>query len=212
MTSTYRGLYHEWERGQWEAGAVDVSVDRATWRGVGPQERTAVLRVLGDAQVAAVRSGEALVALIDAAPAEEQQVFLTTELVDASRHAVFYDHWLVEVTGVAGDMESRVDQNAAASTAEIRTIVDAVSQSANRLREATGVRDVLAAALRSLQSLVAVTGGRSSRTALQEVLTFHSMPGLEEGLAAVERDQERHARFAELLSADLATVAPAVRP
>ena len=46
---------------------------------------------------------------VAAAPLLEQKIFLTTQLVDETRHAVFFDRWFEEVVAAGdGDLRERL--------------------------------------------------------------------------------------------------------
>ncbi len=84
-TSSFRDLYYQWEANQWEALAIDLPDDV---RHDLPDEIVRALRIMRAIDEWSLRS---LVPLMDAAPTEEQQVFLSTQLVDEARHHVLLD-------------------------------------------------------------------------------------------------------------------------
>ncbi|MGH2808070.1 MAG: hypothetical protein ACRDKT_12445, partial [Actinomycetota bacterium] len=99
----YRQLYYRWERQQWEAGAIDFAADREQWRSLDASMRRSLLWWIAPFYVGEEQVTNSLVSFVDAAPTEEQGVFLTTQLVDEARHTVFLDRFVDEVVGDSGD-------------------------------------------------------------------------------------------------------------
>src|SRR3712207_6390599 len=95
---SYADLYSRWERGNWQATALDFTQDLTDWHeGFSDLERRAALWNYsmffhGEDSVA-----DNLSPYIDAAPLEEQKYFLTTQQVDEARHAVFFNRFMQEV-------------------------------------------------------------------------------------------------------------------
>src|ERR1700710_2868390 len=98
---SYEDLYARWERGNWQATAIDFTQDAIDWREkLTEEQRTSALWLYtlffhGEDSVA-----DNLSPYIDAAPGEEQAYFLTTQQVDEARHAVFFHRFMQEVVGV----------------------------------------------------------------------------------------------------------------
>src|SRR5688572_19692030 len=113
MARRYRDLYYRWEREQWEAGAIDLSEDRTAWPLLDANRRARLIDGLTSLRAAGVRATETMGATIDAAPTEEQQVFLTTRLADVARHTVFLDRYFEEVVGAAARSKPAAEDPAA---------------------------------------------------------------------------------------------------
>src|SRR4051794_21708873 len=100
---SYADLYARWERGNWQATAIDFSADREQWwTAFSELERRAALWNYsmffhGEDAVA-----DDLAPFIDAAPLEEQKYFLATQQVDEARHSVFFHRFMHEVVGIGG--------------------------------------------------------------------------------------------------------------
>jgi ribonucleoside-diphosphate reductase beta chain len=105
--SDARGLYYLWEQQQWEAGKIDLAVDATQWDGLEPGLKRPVADSVSWRRLRAQIATDALVPFVDAAPSEEQQVFLTTRLVDEARHLVFFDRIRAEVFHDERDIEER---------------------------------------------------------------------------------------------------------
>ena len=88
-----RELYFEWERGQWEAGAIDLVADAQEWPGLSAPFQTTVLSLLGCWYRDGSRMQELTVALADGVLTEQDQVFMTAQLADAARHSVAFDRY-----------------------------------------------------------------------------------------------------------------------
>ena len=102
---TYEDLYRRWEKGNWQAMAIDFSQDaESTGARSSPtssaRARCGTTRLFfwGEDAVA-----DGLSPYIDAAPTEEQKYFLTTQQVDEARHAVFFNRFMKDVVGIGGD-------------------------------------------------------------------------------------------------------------
>ncbi len=181
MSSSGRDLYYLWEQQQWQAGKIDLSRDAPA-----PiQAAVETLLVLKDALTSA------LVPFVDVIPDEEDQVFLSTELVDEARHAVLFDRVLAEVLGVPGSMEARV-----ALAGE--RLSEAWSRRLGLLGEASasvraGGQEALVAGIRVTH--IEIKG--AAKELLEEIrAAAGSMPGLIAGLDLVDRDEGRHLAFA----------------
>src|SRR5713226_3983223 len=94
---SYRELYNRWERQQWRTQDIDFVPDRIQWEGLPDEEREEHLAGLaaffqGEASVT-----DALAPYVIAMPDEEMRFYITTQLVDETRHTVFFDRFFREV-------------------------------------------------------------------------------------------------------------------
>jgi ribonucleoside-diphosphate reductase beta chain len=203
VAPSYRRLYYDWEHEQWEAGAIDLAEDRRQWRvGLGSDIRDELLDTVSFAYAAAEQITRGVAAFVDAAPLEEQQVFLTTQLADAARHIVFFDRVYSEVLGKDAEIEMRLPIVAGRLNAEDRRLLlDELPEVVARIqadlgdpeRLVEGVRLVLGTVvemlLARLRNLLVVIGDR--------------FPGIRHGIATIVRDVTRHADFGRLFLADM---------
>lgn len=186
----YRTLYYRWEQERWEAGAIDLSVDREQWsQSLAPELKGLVLWTLTPLHAAAQLAVTALVPVVDAAPAEEQQVLLTTQLADVARHVVLLDRFYSEVsTGATRPGAPHLE-------APEKTLVDVVSASAARIE-----RDEIDSLIEAILTYHLVVEGALGLTLLRFLVNHaHSaqcLPGLTQSLTAVTRDHVRHVQFA----------------
>jgi ribonucleoside-diphosphate reductase beta chain len=193
----YRDLYYRWEVEQWEAGKLDLSEDKRAWRKLGREQQRAMSRNISMLRL----SGEtdALVSFADAVPTEEQQVFLTSQLADQARRAVFLDRYAAEVMdGEAGDRRDEF----------LRDQLENVSR---RLKSGPQV-DALAEgiALYHLLFLGAVTPARQ-RFIVDHLHREHLLPALRRGVTAMARDQVRHVSFGVRFVHDVTTQQPRLK-
>lgn len=197
--SGYRDLYYRWEHEQWEAGKIDLTPDAGAWDELDPFGR----RQLGDCvnwrRMRSELATTALVAFVDAAPTEEQQVFLTTELADEARAGVFLDRVASEVLGAGEkDMAAR----SAAATRNVDPRVEALLQAslpraATRLRSAGDpVAELVAAVAGYHLGVVGLFGLTEARSLAARSELAETLPGVLGGLTMIERDSVRHVAFA----------------
>lgn len=195
----YRDLYYSWERRQWEAGAIDFSEDRRQWRDdFTPEMRRSLLWALSSLSVGEEQGTELLVPFVDAAPSEEQQVFLTTQLADRARHAVFFDRFYSEALDERSDtMDMRLAGRAARHDGRRSLLVEVLAEASRKIaREPHNFNALVEGVV--LYHIV-IEGGLALTA--QRLLLDHAgrqgfLPGLRHGLTAVVQDQERHVTFA----------------
>src|SRR5688572_12324975 len=106
---SYRDLYLRWERLNWKVADLDFTQDRADWLALDEAKKERLLWTLAAFYVAEQRVAATLTPYITAAPKLEQKIFLTTQVVDEQRHAVFFDRWFQEVVAAGdGDLAVRL--------------------------------------------------------------------------------------------------------
>ena len=193
----YRELYYQWEKGQWEAGAIDLSVDRGQWKGLDPEARDAFLWWLSSFYAGEAGVTDHLVPFVDAAPTEEQGVFLTTQLVDQARHTIFFDRFYAEAAEVSGaDMEGRVERQAGRlDPAQQRLLDDELPAVAERIRDGYGLAALVEGVTLYHLLIEGTLGITGHRYLLDHVTERDILPGLRAGLTAVQRDSIRHVSF-----------------
>ena len=187
-----RALYYRWERQQWEAGAIDFSIDAADWRELEPQARTSLLEslsCLSDRSDGGDRTEDLLVPFVDAVPTEDQQVFLTSQLADRARAGVFFERFASDAVG-AGDPAEGLRGDG------LVELLDMVAARAELVRHQ---RDASASLYEGIflynvlfQGVIAPIVHRD----VDDLLTkLRRLPGLRAGLLALARDSTRHALF-----------------
>ncbi|MDQ3879398.1 MAG: hypothetical protein M3290_13795 [Actinomycetota bacterium] len=192
QTDPYRALYYRWETEQWSAEAIDLSRDPSRWRDLGPASKSALATFVALFRACALAGIEHLVAFAEAAPTEEQHVFLTTQLVDAARHVVFFDRAAREVVGVTeGPPEGVLSEGARSLLSERLPAV------ARHLRDDPSDETALLDGIVLYHLLVEHALELSLVKFLLGHLSSHAaLDGFRAGAAAVGRDLARHVDFA----------------
>jgi ribonucleoside-diphosphate reductase beta chain len=196
--SSYSDLYYRWEHEQWSAGEIDFTEDRRQWDAeVSEGLRRSLLWQLASFYVADEQVTDALVPYVDAAPTEEQQVFLSTQLVDAARHLVFFDRFFSEVLGEEGDMSSRLSAQPGRLNAGAKTLLLGLLPDAGRKIRSDG--DRLDSLIEGIALYHLVIEGTVATTTQRSLVAFLNesglLPGLREGFTAIARDMTRHVGF-----------------
>lgn len=208
----YRDLYYGWEEGQWEAGTVDLSDDRRHWKEMAPTARDSFLWWLSSFYAGGVGVTDALVPFVDAAPSEEQGVFLMTQLVDQARLAVFFDRFYAEAIEVPGaEMERRIEVQAdRLDPTHARLLHDELPAAADRIR--AGGPTALVEGVVLLHLLIEGTLGLTvQRFLFDHASAGHILPGFLAGLTALQRDTLRHVNFGTRFLREAVELDPAHR-
>lgn len=199
-TPDYRQLYYRWERQQWQAGTIDFTEDRRQWTegDFSDAQRRSFLWGLSSFYVGEEQVTETLVPFVDAAPTEEQQVFLTTQLVDEARHTVFFDRFYDEVLDEEGDdMRSRLDRqserlNAGWQTLLLEMLPEAAAAIRSSPDDVTKLVEGIVLYHIVIEGSLALTG---QRFLLDYLRKENLLPGFRQGFTAVARDESRHVGF-----------------
>ncbi|HWC32167.1 MAG TPA: hypothetical protein VG709_03480 [Actinomycetota bacterium] len=197
-----RDLYYRWEREQWEAGAIDFAPDRSAWPALDPATRTSILAALACVLVPDGRVAELLVPFVDAVATEEEQVFLTTQLVDEARAVVLSDRFFEEVVQGKSKTEKRDEVEPGVGLAN-RRLDELFAQVAPRA-EAVRVDRMPSAELHAGLLLLDVVFEGVVLVAVTRRLCHWlerdaGLDGLRTGLVNLGRDVTRHVLFAEHL-------------
>lgn len=202
---SYRDLYYSWERDQWAAGEIDLSEDRRGWDGLADGMQRRVSGIVAISHLFSERSTQLLVPLVDAAPTEEQQVLLTTEMVDAARHTVFFDRFSQHVLGSAGgDMAARVGGDAQTLFPSLRTLVtEDLPLSTAALHAAPQEVGLFADAVKLYHLRIEAPLVAEQKALVDGLEEADALPGLRAGLTHVSRDGARHLGFARRLLGEL---------
>ena len=198
--ATPMDLYHRWEKQNWSTQDLDFSIDAEQWNsmagimeGIRTEfQRTFTLFFIGEQAVT-----DTLSPLVHAAPDEPARIFLSTQLVDEARHAVFFSRFFEEVIGVTGGLTAALNALRDKTVGGFRTIFD------NQLVEATDAvrvdpddygKWVEAITIYHLvvEGMLALTGQKYLLSLLREM---QMLPGFYAGFTAVARDESRHVNF-----------------
>jgi ribonucleotide reductase beta subunit family protein with ferritin-like domain len=207
---SYADLYARWERGNWQATAIDFSADREQWQtGFSELERRAALWNYsmffhGEDAVA-----DDLAPFIDAAPLEEQKYFLATQQVDEARHSVFFHRFMHEVVERGdGTIADALRATEPELTWGFRRTFQMLDEVTGELRKDRS-RTALARAVTMYHFIVEATLAQPGQHFIGDYLGRRELlPGFREGMDHVAQDEQRHIGFGVKLLHDLAREDP----
>ena len=179
-----RALYYRWEREQWEASVLDLARDAADWAALEVDVKTALSSAMSSIFPPEEHLGDLLVPFVDAVESEEDQVFLTSQLVDQARAVVFGGRLRTE-TGIALETQETLNELFDA----IRLRADAVRAEREQnepLYEGLLLHNIVFEGVLA-STLIQVVGEYLDRTSM--------LPGLRAGLINYARDITRHVQF-----------------
>jgi ribonucleoside-diphosphate reductase beta chain len=209
---TYRELYYRWERQQWQTQEIDFIADRIQWEDMSDEERTSHITTLSTFFQGEACVTDALAPYVLAAPDEEMRIFLTTQLVDESRHTVFFDHFFREVVEIDADglEEALALARQHINRATSHILLEALPETADRIRQDPGnlphlIEGVVLYHL-IIEGTMALAG---QRALLERFREEHVFPALCSGMAALTRDESRHVLFGVRFLRDMLQQDPA---
>lgn len=197
-TPDYRELYYRWERQQWSAGDIEFAGDHRQWHETfSPELRRTFLWGLASFYVGEEQVTSALVPYVDSAPTEEQQVFLTTQLVDEARHTVFFDRFYSEVLESEGrDMRARVEAQMPQLNDGFRILLlERLPAISEKIRGDRDNLELLVEGIVLYHLVVAAVAITSQRHLLNFTREAGLLPGFRQGFTAIARDESRHVSF-----------------
>ncbi|HEY1349383.1 MAG TPA: ribonucleotide-diphosphate reductase subunit beta [Ktedonobacteraceae bacterium] len=195
---TYRELYYRWERQQWRAQDIDFASDALQLDQMTEKEWEEIISI-----VAAFFQGEAsvtdaLAPYIMAMPDEEMRFFITTQLVDETRHTVFFDRFFKEVLEVDDEtIEERLLLAQQFMNPSMRFIlIDSLTQVARHLQAEPENRALLIEGVVLYHVIAEGTMGVAGQRQLLEHFRRNNLfPAFRGGFTAVARDESRHVLF-----------------
>jgi hypothetical protein len=210
---SYPDLYARWERGNWQASAIDFSEDACHWQEeFSDFEREAALWnyalfFWGEDAVA-----DGLSPYIEAAPGEEHKYFLATQQVDEARHAVFFSRFMEEVAGVeGGSIGERLTAVEPRLTWGFRKVFGRLETMCEELRRKP-TRTNLAAAITLYHIVIEAGLAQPGQHFIASYLEERQiMPGFRFGMEKVAQDEQRHIGFGVKLLSDLCREDPDCR-
>jgi ribonucleoside-diphosphate reductase beta chain len=193
-------LYFRWEKQNWRSQELDFSQDLEHWTGMAGEfegfrtelQRTFTLFFIGEQAVT-----DTLSPLVHSAPDEPSRIFLSTQLVDEARHAVFFSRFFDEVIGIPGGLSAALAAVRGNTVDAFRKIFD------NELVDATdAVRldphdygkwiEGITIYHLIVEGMLALTG---QKYLLGIVREMGILPAFYTGFTAVARDESRHVNF-----------------
>jgi 1,2-phenylacetyl-CoA epoxidase catalytic subunit len=192
---SYDDLYRRWEQGNWEAYAIDFSEDREGWRALTEIQRKSALWIYSMFFYGEDSVTDNLAPYIDAAPKEEQKYFLATQQVDEARHAVFFHRFFREVIGAGESISSTLAYTEAQLGWGYRNVFDRLDRMAEDLRKDRSLPN-FARAIALYHMVVEATLAQPGQHYIEDYFAkAGTMPGFNQGMANVSRDEQRHIGF-----------------
>jgi ribonucleoside-diphosphate reductase beta chain len=194
----YTELYALWERQNWRAHELDFSVDREQWVTTPRESQIHTTWSLGSFYIGEERVTADLVPFVAAAPSGEVEAFLSTQLVDEARHAVFFDRFGSEVMVLeAGDLRGRLKELEELMIEPWHTLFDDDLRGiSKRIAERPDDMDLFVEGITTyhmvIEGVLAMTGQHFLLKYMEEHGLF---PGFRKGFSLVERDEHRHIAF-----------------
>jgi ribonucleotide reductase beta subunit family protein with ferritin-like domain len=203
---SYRDLYLRWERLNWKVADLDFTQDRADWLALDEGKKERLLWTLAAFYVAEQRVAATLTPYVTAAPKLEQKIFLTTQIVDEQRHAMFFDRWFQEVVAAGdGDLAVRLKSSRQWLGPGFAPLFDVyLEEVTSELRDNPGDIRLFAKAIAMyhivIEGVLALTG---QKFILAWARNNDLLPGFRAGFTAVARDESRHVAFGARVIKDL---------
>jgi ribonucleoside-diphosphate reductase beta chain len=210
----YEQLYALWEKRNWRAHELDFSADREQWLATPEEGQRQTAWTMSSFYVGEERVAADLAPFVLAAPNGEVETFLTTQLVDEARHAVFFDRFAAEVMALsADDMRSRLQEAESTMIGPWHFVFDdSLRDVANRLLREP---DNLELFVEGIVVYHMVTEGVLAMTGQRVILRYsedHGLyPGFHKGFSLVEQDEHRHIAFGVRFLRDACEARPAMR-
>ena len=194
----YRQLYELWERQQWQTQELDFSVDRAHWHGFPDEERFQRMYGLSSFFIGEQKVTEELGPMMRAAPTQDMQVFLATQIADEARHVRFFDRFYAEV-GVleSGSLAARLKETEKHLNPAFNVLFDEMLGA--RVRTLAEDPTNMTALVEAVTLYHMVIEGMLALTGQHYIIDFNeregTLPGFVRGFNFVARDEHRHVAF-----------------
>ncbi|HYZ28405.1 MAG TPA: ribonucleotide-diphosphate reductase subunit beta, partial [Thermoleophilaceae bacterium] len=194
----YPELYALWERQNWSAHEIDFTDDREQWVTTPTESQVHMTWSLGSFYIGEERVTADLVPFVAAAPSGEVEAFLSTQLVDEARHAVFFDRFGAEVMVLeAGDLRGRLEELEALMMEPWHTLFDDDLRGiAKRIADRPGDLDLFVEGVTTYHMVIEGVLAMTGQHFLLKYMEEHGLyPGFRKGFSKVERDEHRHIAF-----------------
>ena len=203
---SYRQLYALWEKQNWKASEIDLSVDKEQWLAFPREAQENQIWSLGSFYVGEERVAADLAPFLLAAPSGEIELFLATQLVDEARHAALFDRFGAEVWGLsADDLRGRMREIEQILLSPWREVFDdGLRDVSKRIQASPDDLDLFVEGITTyhmvIEGFLAVTG----QSLIRDYMLEHSLfPGFCEGFGLIERDEHRHVAFGVRFLSDM---------
>jgi ribonucleoside-diphosphate reductase beta chain len=194
----YRQLYELWERQQWLTQELDFSEDREHWRGFPDEERFQRMYGLSSFFIGEQKVTEELGPMMRAAPTQDMQVFLATQIADEARHVRFFDRFYAEVGVLESDnLAARLKETEKHLNPAFNVLFDEMLGS--RVRTLAEDPTNMVALVEAITLYHMVIEGMLALTGQHFIIDFNeregTLPNFVRGFNFVARDEHRHVAF-----------------
>jgi ribonucleoside-diphosphate reductase beta chain len=194
----YRQLYELWERQQWQTQELDFTADREDWHGFPDEERFQRMYGLSSFFIGEQKVTEELGPMMRAAPTQDMQVFLATQIADEARHVRFFDRFYGEVGVLESDsLAARLKETEKHLNPAFNVLFDEMLGS--RVRTLAEDPTNLVALVEAVTLYHMVIEGMLALTGQHFIIDFNeregTLPGFVRGFNFVARDEHRHVAF-----------------
>ena len=194
----YRQLYELWERQQWLTQELDFSEDREHWHGFPEEERFQRMYGLSSFFIGEQKVTEELGPMMRAAPTQDMQVFLATQIADEARHVRFFDRFYAEVGVLDSDnLAARLKETEKHLNPAFNVLFDEMLGS--RVRTLAEDPTTMEALVEAITLYHMVIEGMLALTGQHFIIDFNeregTLPGFVRGFNFVARDEHRHVAF-----------------
>jgi ribonucleoside-diphosphate reductase beta chain len=196
-----RELYKRWEKQNWSVYDLDWTQDKQDWAGIPDELKNEIIYGLQAFFMGEVCVTETLSPMVHAAPSTEDQQFLSTQLVDEARHAIFFEEFFRHVLGIDGVealkldpmfkdyLDPQVPGYGTVFFKDLPAVTEAVREDPGSYEKwVTSI--VLYHML--IEGMLALYG---QRQLLQATRAFGVLPSFRAGFTAVTRDESRHVNY-----------------
>lgn len=196
-----RELYKRWEKQNWSVYDLDWTKDKEDWKNIPDELKEEFIYGLQAFFMGEVCVTETLSPMVHAAPSTEDQQFLSTQLVDEARHAIFFEEFFRHVLDIDGldalkedprfkdYLDPKVPGYGVVFFRDLPAVTEAVREDPTDYKKwVTSI--VLYHML--IEGMLALYG---QRQLLQATRLFDVMPSFRAGFTAVTRDESRHVNY-----------------
>lgn len=184
-------LYRKSKTLLWDPAEIDFARDRSDWAGMSERERDLIARLshlfLGGELAVTHDLAPMLVAVRRAGGRVEDEMFLTAQLFEESKHVEFFDRWQREIAPA----EAAPDGGDAYAQLFNRELPDALTRLLSDASDEAMTRALCTYHV-IIEGVLAETGYHGYKKALKE---NGLMPGTVHGVELVQRDEARHIAY-----------------
>lgn len=187
--------------GTWDPEAIDFAQDTADWQGLSDPERDLLLRLTAQFQAGEESVTYDLLPMLQVMAEQgriEDEMFLTSYLWEEAKHVEGFGRFIREVTGAQGDLEHYFTEPYK------QIFFEELPRALRRLQSDHSPEAVAKAAVTYqmiVEGVLAETGYHAYYTVLE---ANDLMPGMQQFIRNVQRDEARHVSYGVHLLARLA--------